>query len=249
FLRPLGFDEADRLDVDLVAIEQRRYPLFGREPGLRHLFGHENLDHRLSGALADPDACHIGEGEQLGLVAGLRLGDRDLFHRPPFCGCWTGRASFGGARDRWRRLPRAMTGGEVGPNSCFAGAKRRSNVLELPSELRTLPSLLSAACFPVKAIHNINSSQRATLSAHTLAGGALRRADSTARPPVRRPWRKCDKDRALHTVERLFLSVGWSASAYMGSVPTGLRPAALAQASSPTPSRQCREARSLRIRP
>src|SRR6266516_1137616 len=95
FLLPLGFDEADRLDVDLVAIEQRRYPLFGREPGLRHLFGHENLDHRLSGALADPDARHIGEGEQLGLVEGLRLGDRNLFHRPPVCGCWTGRGLFG----------------------------------------------------------------------------------------------------------------------------------------------------------
>ena len=57
-----------------------------------------------------------------------------------------------------------MTGRKAGPSSCFAGAKRRSNVLELPSELRTLPSLLSATCFPVKAIHNINSSQRATLS-------------------------------------------------------------------------------------
>jgi hypothetical protein len=71
---------------------------------------------------------------------------------------------LGGARGRWHRLPRAMTGCEVGPNSCFAGAKRRSNVLELPSELRTLPSLLSATCFPVKAIRNINSSQRAILS-------------------------------------------------------------------------------------
>ena len=101
---------------------------------------------------------------------------------------------MGGARGRWRRLPRATRDGEARPNSCFAGAKRRSNVLELPSELRTLPSLLSAACFPVKAIHNINSSQRATLSAHTVAGDALRRADSTARPPVRRPLAKGDKN-------------------------------------------------------
>jgi hypothetical protein len=54
---------------------------------------------------------------------------------------------------------------EVGePEFCFAGAKRRSNVLEFPSKLRTLPSLLSVACFPVKAIHNVNSSQRAMLS-------------------------------------------------------------------------------------
>src|SRR5439155_686987 len=94
-------------------------------------------------------------------------------------------ASFGGARDRWRRLPRAMTDGKAGPNSCFAGAKRRSNVLELPSELRTLPSLLSATRFPIKAIHNINSSQRATLSAPPAAGTQPRPSETPALSLIR----------------------------------------------------------------
>src|SRR5262245_17691953 len=37
---PVGLDEADRRDIDVVAIERPRHPLFRREPRLRNLLGH-----------------------------------------------------------------------------------------------------------------------------------------------------------------------------------------------------------------